>query len=301
MRGRVLEGLWFGSCKFILIICLQLRPVCTVCLQSGAINVIVRGCSWLRCLSYFSLPGFKWALCWISFPVFLISKCKCIPWFVSASVYTPFFFFIFLVFPGSNAKNKGSLSEWDVSSDLCQRRWSLRGKTVWSYPERAIEHTSLKKNPKKRWLPSPSDHVASVLLNLVFILSKLRKKNSLPHLKIWMLLVNLFDLIRAPREGLFLLIEGVYMLRAHNIPYYWYCQCVCHSAAITSFMGHGKQTVTMFHHGDGPLDCATQIVGVIRDRTWGRFPSKTNEKHTSIKGESHLMFLAKTSFHFQLT
>lgn len=77
-----------------------------------------------------------------------------------------------------------------------------------------------KKKTKKRWLPSPSDHVASVLLNLVFILSKLRKKNSLPHLKIWMLLVNLFDLIRAPREGLFLLIEGVYMLRAHNIPYY---------------------------------------------------------------------------------
>lgn len=52
----------FGSCKFIPIICLQLRPVCAVCLQSGAINVIVRGCSWLECLSYFSLPGFKWAL-----------------------------------------------------------------------------------------------------------------------------------------------------------------------------------------------------------------------------------------------
>lgn len=50
--------------------------------------------------------------CWIFFfPVFLISKCKCIPWFVSASVYTSFFyfffFFIFLVFPGSNAKKQG--------------------------------------------------------------------------------------------------------------------------------------------------------------------------------------------------
>lgn len=45
MRGWELEGLLFGSCKFIPIICLQLKPVCTVCLQSGAINVIVRGCS----------------------------------------------------------------------------------------------------------------------------------------------------------------------------------------------------------------------------------------------------------------
>lgn len=57
-RGWELEGLLFGSCKFIPIICLQLSPVCTVCLQSGTINVIVRGCSCLKCLSYFSLSGF---------------------------------------------------------------------------------------------------------------------------------------------------------------------------------------------------------------------------------------------------
>lgn len=210
-----------------------------------------------------------------------------------------FFFFIFLVFPGSNAKNKGSFSEWDVSSDLCQRRWSLREKTVCSYPERAAEHTSKKKKTmaslavgaRRQCSPRPRVHLVEVK----------KKKESLLPLKIWTLLVNLFDLTRAPREGLFLLIGGVCMLRAHNIPYYWYCQCVCHSAAITSFMGHGKQTVTMSHHGDGPLDCATQIVCVIKDRKWGRFPSQTNEKHTSIKGESHLMFLTKRSLHFQLT
>lgn len=171
MRGRLLEGLWFGSCKFILIICLQLRPVCTVCLQSGAINVIVRGCSWLRCLSYFSLPGFKWALAG-----FFFSQCFSFP-NVNASLdlyrplytllfFTFFFFLSFLFFLDQMQKNKGSFSEWDVSSDLCQRRWSLREKTVCSYPERAAEHTSKK---KKWWLPSPSEHVASVLLDLVFI------------------------------------------------------------------------------------------------------------------------------------
>lgn len=57
-RGWELKGLLFGSCKFIPIICLQLGPVCTVCLQSGAINVIVRGCSCLRCLSSLSLTDF---------------------------------------------------------------------------------------------------------------------------------------------------------------------------------------------------------------------------------------------------
>lgn len=113
--------------------------------------------------------------CWIFFfPVFLISKCKCIPWFVSASVYTSFFyfffFFIFLVFPGSNAKNKGSFSEWDVSSDLCQRRWSLREKTVCSYPERAAEHTSKKKKTmaslavgaRRQCSPRPRVHLVEV-------------------------------------------------------------------------------------------------------------------------------------------
>lgn len=126
MRGRVLEALWFGSCKFIPIICLQLRPVCTVCLQSGAINVIVRGCSWLKCLSYFSLPGFKWALAGF------VSQCFSFP-NVNASLdlYQPLYtlpFFIVLIFPGSNTNNKGSISEWDVSSDLCQQRCSFRGK-----------------------------------------------------------------------------------------------------------------------------------------------------------------------------
>ncbi len=93
MRGRVLEGLWFGSCKFIPIICLQLRPVCTVCLQSGAINVIVRGCSWLKCLSYFSLPGFKWALAGF------VSQCFSFP-NVNASLdlYQPLYTLPFLSF-----------------------------------------------------------------------------------------------------------------------------------------------------------------------------------------------------------
>lgn len=116
MRGRVLEGLWFVSCKFIPIICLQLRPVCTVCLQSGAINVIVRGCSWLKCLSYFSPPGFKWALAGF------VSQCFSFP-NVNASLdlYQPLYtlpFLTILIFPGSNTNNKGSISEWDVSSDL---------------------------------------------------------------------------------------------------------------------------------------------------------------------------------------
>lgn len=242
--------------------------------------------------------------CWIFF-----SQCFSFP-NVNASLdlyrplytllfFTFFFFLSFLFFLDQMQKNKGSFSEWDVSSDLCQRRWSLREKTVCSYPERAAEHTSKKKKmmaslavgARRQCSPRPRAHLVEVK----------KKKKSLLHLKIWTLLVNLFDLTRAPREGLFLLIGGVYMLRAHNIPYYWYCQCVCHSAAITSFMGHGKQTVTMSHHGDGPLDCATQIVCVIKDRKWGRFPSQTNEKHTSIKGESHLMFLTKRSLHFQLT
>lgn len=93
MRGWVLEGLWFGSCKFIPIICLQLRPVCTVCLQSGAINVIVRGCSWLKCLSYFSLPGFKWALAGF------VSQCFSFP-NVNASLdlYQPLYTLPFLSF-----------------------------------------------------------------------------------------------------------------------------------------------------------------------------------------------------------
>lgn len=124
MRGRVLEGLWFGSCKFILIMCLQLRPVCTVCLQSGAINVIVRGCSWLKCLSYFSLPGFKWALAGFvsqcfSFPNVNASLDLCQP------LYTLPFFFIVLIFPGSNKDNECFISEWDISSDLCQQQGNL--------------------------------------------------------------------------------------------------------------------------------------------------------------------------------
>lgn len=105
MRGWELEGLLFGSCKFIPIICLQLRPVCTVCLQSGAINVIVGGCSWLKCLSYFSLPRFKWAL--TSF----VSQCFSFP-NVNATLdlYQPLYTLPFLSFsfsPGSNTNKKG--------------------------------------------------------------------------------------------------------------------------------------------------------------------------------------------------
>lgn len=105
MRGRPLEGLLFASCKFIPAMCLQLRPVCTVCLQSGAINVIVRGCSCLRRLSYFSLPGFKWAL------AALLSQCFSFP-NVNAclDLYRPLYtllFFILLVFPGWSTNKKG--------------------------------------------------------------------------------------------------------------------------------------------------------------------------------------------------
>lgn len=241
--------------------------------------------------------------CWIFFfPVFLISKCKCIPWFVSASVYTSFFyffFFIFLVFPGSNAKKQGLVFRVrrqlrSMSAALIIKREnslfvSRASRRAHEFKKKKM--ASLAVGARRQCSPWPRVHLVEVK----------KKKESLLPLKIWTLLVNLFDLTRAPREGLFLLIGGVCMLRAHNIPYDWYCQCVCHSAAITSFMGHGKQTVTMSHHGDGPLDCATQIVCVIKDRKWGRFPSQTNEKHTSIKGESHLMFLTKRSLHFQLT
>lgn len=104
MRGRELEGLLFGSCKFIPVICLQLRPVCTVCLQSGAINIIVRGCSWLKCLSYFSLPGFKWALTGFLPQCFSFQNVN-----ASLDLYQPLYtlpFISFSLFPGSATNNK---------------------------------------------------------------------------------------------------------------------------------------------------------------------------------------------------
>lgn len=84
--------------------------------------------------------------CWICFPVFLISKCKCISWFVSASVYTPFF--IVLLFPGSNTNNRGSISEWDINSNLRQQFCSLRGK-ICSYTVRCKEPYNTQTNKKK--------------------------------------------------------------------------------------------------------------------------------------------------------
>lgn len=108
MRGRELEGLLFGSCKFIPVICLQLRPVCTVCLQSGAINVIVRGCSWLKCLISLCLGSSGHLL--VLFPN--VSHFKNVN--ASLDLYQPlytlpffFFFLSFSFFPGSNANNKG--------------------------------------------------------------------------------------------------------------------------------------------------------------------------------------------------
>lgn len=89
--------------------------------------------------------------CWICFPVFLISKCKCISWFVSASVYTPFF--IVLLFPGSNTNNRGSISEWDINSNLRQQFCSLRGK-ICSYTVRCKEPYNTQTN-KKKWFPLP--------------------------------------------------------------------------------------------------------------------------------------------------
>lgn len=95
----------FASCKFIPIMCLQLRPVCTVCLQSGAINVIVRGCSCLGRLSCFSLPGFKWPL------AARLPHCFSFP-NVNASLdlYRPLYtllFFISRLFPGWSTNKKG--------------------------------------------------------------------------------------------------------------------------------------------------------------------------------------------------
>lgn len=104
MRGRRLEGLLFASCKFIPIMCLQLRPVCTVCLQSGAINVIVRGCSWQRRLSYFSLPGSKWPLAALLLHCFSFSNVN-----ASLDLYRPLYtllFFIFLPVPGWSTNMK---------------------------------------------------------------------------------------------------------------------------------------------------------------------------------------------------
>lgn len=115
------------------------------------------------------------------------------------------------------------------------------------------------------------------------------------HLKIWTLLVHLFDLIRALQERLFFLIGGVYLLRGHNIPYYWYCQCVCHSTTITSFMGLGKHgiayfwTVTLFHHGNYPFDCATVDKNFFFTKSENKFPERENAKRPSIKEKIKLM------------
>lgn len=113
--------------------------------------------------------------CWIFF-----SQCFSFP-NVNASLdlyrplytllfFTFFFFLSFLFFLDQMQKNKGSFSEWDVSSDLCQRRWSLREKTVCSYPERAAEHTSKKKKTmaslavgaRRQCSPRPRVHLVEV-------------------------------------------------------------------------------------------------------------------------------------------
>ncbi len=140
---------------------------------------------------------------------------------------------------------------------------------------------------------------------------KKKSPNTLLHLKIWTLLEHLFDLIRALQEGLFFLIGGVYMLGGNSIPYYWYCQCVCHSATITSFMGHGKHSIAYFwtvttflFQGICPHFVCSEEKDLClwcsrRDSSHGE-----SAKHTSIKEKimlmklrqksSHLMFLIKS-------
>lgn len=128
MRGRPLEGLLFASCKFIPVMCLQLRPVCTVCLQSGAINVIVRGCSCLRRLSYFSLPGFKWAL------AALLSQCFSFP-NVNAclDLYRPLYTLLFFYLAGFSwmeYKQEGAQFHNETSAQMCVSA-GHRGGGVW--------------------------------------------------------------------------------------------------------------------------------------------------------------------------
>lgn len=145
------------------------------------------------------------------------------------------------------------------------------------------------------------------------------RTKSLLHLKIWTLLGHLFDLFRALQEGLFFLIGGVYMLGGHSIPYYWYCQCVCHSTTITSFMGQGKQYCLLLNcYYDSPRELSLRLH--LRQRSfsslqtkWGQIPWKRERvcKHTSIKEKiklmkhkqksSHLMFLIKSKIMFHLT
>lgn len=230
MRGRVLEGLWFGSCKFIPIICLQLSPVCTVCLQSGAINVIVRGCSWLECLSYFSLPGFKWALAGFVSQCFSFTNVN-----ASLDLYQPLYTLPFLSFSFFLDQiqttwapfQSGTSAQIYVSSVVY-----LEGKSVHIPGDVKSHKTHLDKNDGFPYHRSMLPMFLSVLCS-----ASLRKKSQSAwlHLKIWTLLVHLFDLIHALQEGLFFLIGGVHLLGGHSIPYDWYCQCVCHSTVITSF------------------------------------------------------------------
>lgn len=230
MRGRVLEGLWFGSCKFIPIICLQLRPVCTVCLQSGAINVIVRGCSWLKRLSYFSLPGFKWALAGF------FSQCFSFP-NVNASLdlYQPLYTLPFISF------------SFFLDQIQTERAPFQSGTSAQIYV-RSVVRKSVHIHVKSHRTQKNDGFLSCQCFSRSHVQLVEWKKflNVLLHLKIWTLLVHLFDLIRALQEKLFLLIGGVYLLRGHNIPYYWYCQCVCHSTTITSFMGLGKHGIAYF-------------------------------------------------------
>lgn len=116
-RGRRLEGLLFASCKFIPIMCLQLRPVCTVCLQSGAINVIVRGCSWRRRLSYFSLPGSKWPLTALLLHCFSFPNVN-----ASLDLYRPLYtllFFYLSPFSWMEYKHEGAQFHNETSAQMC--------------------------------------------------------------------------------------------------------------------------------------------------------------------------------------
>lgn len=120
-------SIWEGGRWRVLVWFLYIQTHHVLAIKACLYSVFTEWCNQCNCervflteMSVFFLSAWvQVGTCWFSLPVFLISKCKCIFWCVSASVYTPFF--IIFVFPGSNTNNNGSILDWDVSSDLCQQ------------------------------------------------------------------------------------------------------------------------------------------------------------------------------------
>lgn len=78
---------------------------------------------------------------------------------ISLCIHFPFFFFfILLIFPGSNTNKPGSISERDVSSDLCQRRCLFKKwrKKKGSYFVWCKDSQNTNANKKKGSRPPPA-------------------------------------------------------------------------------------------------------------------------------------------------